>query len=132
VSLGRPRRIAFLAPRQGVLNIWVVDRGKPLSEARALTADRERPIRQHFWSADGEQVLYVQDKGGDENFLLYDVEVSSGKERKLTPFSGVQVQVVGDSLSHPDEIVVAMQVPKGADYVPGLEEALTKASTKAH
>jgi dipeptidyl aminopeptidase/acylaminoacyl peptidase len=102
------RRIAFLAPRQGVLNIWVVDRGKPLSEARALTADRERPIRQYFWSADGEQVLYVQDKGGDENFLLYDVEVSSGKERKLTPFSGVQVQVVGDSLSHPDEIVVAI------------------------
>src|SRR5688572_8896672 len=35
--------ITFLAPRDGVLNIWVVERGRPFSEARPLTAEKTRP-----------------------------------------------------------------------------------------
>ena len=40
------------------------------SSARALTGETKRPIRQYFWSPDSKQILFINDKGGDENFLL--------------------------------------------------------------
>jgi len=76
--------ISFLAPREGVMNIWVVERGKPLAEARALTSEKVRPIRGYLWAANARDIVYAQDKGGDENFLLYAVDAASGAERTLT------------------------------------------------
>ena len=102
------RFIAFLAPRDGVLNIWVIPRGRPLAEARPLTADRVRPIRQYFWAENSEDILYVQDKGGDENFLLFAVNALTGAERTLTPLSGVRVEVLGQSLQHPDDLLIGI------------------------
>src|SRR5437764_385555 len=78
--------ISFLAPRDGVLNVWVVERGKPISEARPLTNERVRPIRGHFWSANSEEILYGNDKNGDENVLLYAVNARTGAERTLTDY----------------------------------------------
>src|SRR5687767_4613947 len=77
--------LSWIAPRDGVLNIWVAP-ASDISKARPLTAEKLRPIRQHFWAPDAKQILYINDKGGDENFLLYGVNVATGEERKLTPF----------------------------------------------
>ena len=100
--------ISFLAPREGVMNVWVVERGKPLADARPLTNEKVRPIRIYYWAANSEAVLYSQDKGGDENFLLYAVDVASGTERKLTDFNGVRVLVYGSSWKRPDELVIGI------------------------
>lgn len=100
--------ISFLAPREGVLNIWVVQRGKPLAEARPLTSEKVRPIFNYFWSVNGRDILYTQDKGGDENVLLYAVDIETGAERKLTDFQGVRVLVYGASLKRPDELVIGI------------------------
>ncbi len=102
------KNISFLAPRDGVMNIWVVERGKPLADARPLTNEKLRPIRIYYWAANSEDVLYSQDKGGDENFLLYAVNVASGTERKLTDFNGVRVRVYGSSWKRPDELVIGI------------------------
>ena len=59
--------IAFLAPRDGVLNVWVVERGRPFSAARPLTHEKVRPVRGYSWAANARDILYVQDSGGDEN-----------------------------------------------------------------
>src|SRR4051812_29586684 len=55
--------LSWTAPRDGVLNIWVAPVGNP-DAAKPLTSERERPVRQYFWSPDSRQVLYIQDKGG--------------------------------------------------------------------
>lgn len=55
----------------------MVERGKPLAEARPITNSTSRPIRISAWAANSRDVLYTQDKGGDENFLLYAVESRS-------------------------------------------------------
>ena len=94
--------ISFLAPRDGVMNVWVVERGKPLAEARPLTSEKVRPIRIYYWAANGGDIIYSQDKDGDENFLLYAVNVASGTERKLTDFKGVRVVVYGSSWKRPE------------------------------
>ena len=99
--------LSWTAPRDGVLNIWIAPVGNP-DAAKPLTDERERPVRQYFWTPDSTQVLYIQDKGGDENFLLYGVNVASGKQTTLTPFTKTRVEVVGISNKHKDRILVGL------------------------
>jgi dipeptidyl aminopeptidase/acylaminoacyl peptidase len=112
--------ISFLAPRDGVMNVWVVVRGKPLAEARPLTSEKVRPLRIYYWAANGQDIIYSQDKGGDENYLLYAVDVASGKERKLTDFNGVRVVVYGSSWKRPDELLVGVNERDKAFHDPYL------------
>ena len=100
--------VSFLAPLEGVLNVWVVERGKPLTEARALTKEKVRPIRGYSWAANAQDIVFANDKGGDENFLYYAVNAATGVERTLTDFKGVRVVTYGGSLSRPDEVVIGI------------------------
>ncbi len=99
-------RLAYLAPHDGVLNVWVGTPGGP--DYRPVTRDRDRGIRTYFWGRDSEHILYLQDKGGDENWRLFDVNLGSGTERELTPYAGVQVQVIEHDKDFPHEVVIAM------------------------
>ena len=76
--------LSWTAPRDGVLNLWVAPVDNP-DAAKPMTNERERPIRQYFWSPDSKRVLFIQDKGGDENFLLYGVDVATGEADHLDP-----------------------------------------------
>ncbi|HUF89926.1 MAG TPA: S9 family peptidase [Gemmatimonadota bacterium] len=92
------RWLSFVQPLDGVLNVWVKRLAEPFEAARPLTDDRERPVVQHFWSRDSERVLFVQDRGGDEDFHLYAVDPAAPPEAgarvplplDLTP--GVEIQ----------------------------------------
>jgi len=99
--------ISWLAPRDGVLNVWVAPAGD-LAKARALTGEKVRPIRQHFWAQDSRMILFVNDRGGDENYLLYGVAPEGGEVKNFTPFQKTQVQLVGDSRRHRGEILVGV------------------------
>jgi dipeptidyl aminopeptidase/acylaminoacyl peptidase len=99
--------LSWIAPRDGVLNIYVAPAANPKA-AKALTAEKVRPIRQYFWSPDSKQILFINDKGGDENFLLYGVDVVSGAQRTLTPFEKTRVQIVGNSPLVRDRILVGV------------------------
>ncbi len=101
------QRIAFLAPRDGVMNVWVAEIGAP-DQAAPVTEEGVRPIRSYFWSPDSRQILYIQDKGGDENFLLYGVNLASGETRNYTPFENVRVVLVGSSTEIQDEILIGL------------------------
>lgn len=101
------RWLSWLAPRDGVLNLWLAPADAP-DAARPLTAERARPIREYFWSGDSRMLLYVQDKEGDENFLLYGVEAESGAERLLTPFENTRVLILGTSMRLTGQILVGL------------------------
>jgi dipeptidyl aminopeptidase/acylaminoacyl peptidase len=99
--------LSWLAPRDGVLNIYVAPAVNPAA-ARALTAETKRPIRNYFWSPDSRSILFINDKGGDENFLLYGVDVTSGEQKALTPFEKSRVQIVNVSSQVKDRILIAV------------------------
>ncbi|HEX9955015.1 MAG TPA: S9 family peptidase [Allosphingosinicella sp.] len=99
--------LSWIAPRDGVLNIYVAPASNPAA-AKALTNERQRPIRQYFWAPDSKQILFINDKGGDENFLLYGVDVTGGAQRALTPFEKTRVQIVGISNTVKDRILVGV------------------------
>ncbi|PKP93761.1 MAG: S9 family peptidase [Alphaproteobacteria bacterium HGW-Alphaproteobacteria-14] len=99
--------LSWLAPKDGVLNIWVAPAGKP-DAARAVTSATDRPIRQHFWAPDARAVMYIQDKGGDENFLLYKVDIATGAETTLTPFENTRILIVGGSTTRKDKLLIGV------------------------
>lgn len=99
--------LSWIAPRDGVLNIWVAPASDP-EAARAITSATARPIRQHFWAPDASAVMYIQDKGGDENFLLYRVDIATGAETSLTPFENTLVQLIGASTTRKDKLLLGL------------------------
>lgn len=101
--------IAYLRPDdKNVLQVWVYPTDKQADAAVAVTQDPKRGIRQFFWAYDGKHLLYLQDKGGDENFHLFAADVTAKTTRELTPFDGVRVQGVDLDKHHPNEILVGM------------------------
>ncbi|HMB40273.1 MAG TPA: S9 family peptidase, partial [Wenzhouxiangellaceae bacterium] len=92
--------MTFQRPYKDVMNVWIKPLDAPFDDARPLTTG-ERPVPGHFWSMDSKYVLYVQDKGGNENFHIYAVNPSEEAEeatgvppaRDLTPMEGVRAQI---------------------------------------
>ena len=99
--------ISWLAPRDGVLNIWVAP-AHDLAKAKPLTSEKVRPIRRHFWAQDSKLILFINDHGGDENYLLYGVAPTGGEIRSFTPFRKTAVQFYGDSRKHRDEVLIGL------------------------
>ncbi len=110
------RHLSWIAPRDGVLNVWVAPVGDATA-AKPVTNDRQRGIREHFWMPNGTHVLYLQDQGGDENWRLHGVEIATGTDRDLTPLPGVQAQVIGLSPERPGTVLVGLndRVPEWHD-----------------
>jgi dipeptidyl aminopeptidase/acylaminoacyl peptidase len=99
--------LSWIAPRDGVLNIYVAPASNPAA-AKPLTNERQRPIRSYFWSPDSKQILFINDKGGDENFLLYGVDAVTAEQRALTPFEKTRVQVINISNDVKDRILIGV------------------------
>jgi dipeptidyl aminopeptidase/acylaminoacyl peptidase len=98
--------LAYLAPDQGVLNIWVRTLGK--EDDRAITSDRKRGIRNLFWQFDSKNILYAQDQNGDENWRVYQTNIASKQTRDLTPFDKVRADIVALEASHPDVALIQL------------------------
>ncbi len=107
--------MTFLRENRGELNIWIKGREEPFSKARPLTADTKRPVRGYFWTRDSRYVLYVQDRGGDENFHVWRVDprAKPGPDGvpeavDLTPYGKIQARILSLPKKDPGTIVVAL------------------------
>ena len=98
--------LAYLAPDQGVLNIWVRTLGK--TDDHAITNDRKRGIRNLFWQYDSKSILYAQDQNGDENWRVYQTTIATSHTRDLTPFDKVRADIVALEPSHPDVALIQL------------------------
>lgn len=100
-------KISYLAPANGVLNVWVGPADNT-EAAMPITNDTERGIRFYGWAYTNDHIIYLQDQGGDEQWQVYSVNLSSGETRNLTPFEGISAGIGTLSHKYPDEIVVAI------------------------
>jgi dipeptidyl aminopeptidase/acylaminoacyl peptidase len=101
--------VSYLKPYQDKLNVFVRQIGS--SEERRMTTDTIRPVRGYFWSADGSMLLYVQDKGGNENFHVYSVPIEGAatpEAKNLTPHDGVRAVIFAVPPERPGEILVGL------------------------
>jgi len=110
------KSLAWLAPRDGVLNVWVAP-ADSLAAARPVTDEKPRPIMEYWWSPDGTRILYTQDRGGNENWVLYGVEVATGRQSTYTDPEKATVRVLGISPKVPGSILIGLnnRVPQYHD-----------------
>ncbi|MEK7756202.1 MAG: prolyl oligopeptidase family serine peptidase, partial [Planctomycetota bacterium] len=102
------KRLAFLAPSNGVLNVWIAPVDNP-SAAQVVTKDTKRGIDWYFWAYTNQHIIYMQDKGGDENWRVYSVDLANNNaEKDLTPFEKVAAQIKEVSHKFPDEILIGL------------------------
>lgn len=101
--------LTYLAPdEKNVLQVWLRTIGQ--ADDRMLTADKKRGIRSYFWTYQPDQLIYMQDSDGDENFHPLAVNIQTNLVRDLTPFQGVKAEVVALSHRLPNVILVALNL----------------------
>ncbi len=100
------KRMAYIAPANGVLNVWVGNVGS--DDYAPVTKDTDRGIRQYGWCHDNQHILYLQDQGGDENWRLYTVDLETGETVDRTPFEKVQAQIVALRKRFPHEVLIGL------------------------
>ena len=100
-------KMSFMAPLDGVLNVWVGSLGD-FASVEPVTDDKLRGISQHQWALNGRNVLYLRDQGGDEDFHIYSVDLESGETIDLTPFEKTTAIFVGGSYRLEDEYLIGM------------------------
>lgn len=88
------RWLSYMKSWRDHQNVFV----RPVGSARErnVTRDSVRSIGSYWWSGDGKRILWLQDRGGDENYHLYAADIADtlGKVRDLTPFKNIEVDVL--------------------------------------
>lgn len=101
--------LTYLAPDdKNVMQVWIRTLGQ--KNDRVLTADQKRGIQTYFWAYDGKHIIYQQDTDGDENWHFYAVNIETENVRDLTPYEGVQAQLIALDPKSPNELLVGLNL----------------------
>ncbi len=101
--------LSYLRPYEGKLNIYV--KRFDSDQERLMTTDTVRPVTGYFWTVDSEKLLYIQDKGGNENFHIYSVPLAgegTPEARDLTPYDGARAVIFDVPRDLPDRILIGL------------------------
>ena len=96
---------SYLAPYESRLNVFVQARGE--KESIRITSETDRDIAGYFWP-NNEQILYLKDDGGDENYKLYGVNIDGSNPICFTDFEGVRTQILDELEEIPDELIIGL------------------------
>ncbi|MEO6167333.1 MAG: S9 family peptidase [Chitinophagales bacterium] len=97
--------LSYMAPWKNRLNIYT--RKVNSTEEWRVTNEIERNVSGYFWGSNN-RIVYLKDKGGDENFHLFSVSITGADERDLTPFESVTVQIIDELEDNEDELIIGM------------------------
>jgi len=100
--------VAFVAPLDGVLNIWVQELTPQDAQPYPVTHSTRGHFTSFRWAHNNEQLLFMQDREGDENWRIHVVERDGSGTRDLTPIAGVSARIIALSSDRPDEILVGL------------------------
>ena len=100
-------RIGFLAPVDGVMNVWVGPLDDP-SAAEPVTNDRGHGVSVFVFAHDDRTLLYLRDTDGDENWRLYTLDLHTGESMLRTPGEGVTAAVLSHNRWHPTTVLVGL------------------------
>ncbi|WP_299885216.1 S9 family peptidase [uncultured Lacinutrix sp.] len=97
--------VAYMAPYKSRMNIHV--RKFDGEEVTRVTSVEDRDLSGYFWASDN-RLVYIRDKGGNENFHLFAVNKDGSNEKDLTPFDGVRAQIIDDLSEDPLHMIVGL------------------------
>jgi len=101
------KRLSFVAPVEGVLNVWVSPDDDP-AKAQPVTFDKHRGVTSYSWAYTSKHILYTQDKNGDEDNHVYCITLETGDIKDLTPIAKIAADIDNVSERFPEEIIVGI------------------------
>ncbi|HET7571237.1 MAG TPA: S9 family peptidase [Gaiellaceae bacterium] len=104
-------KLAYLAPKDGRLNVWVRGIDEAHEDAVCVTHDTRRGIRKYRWTDDPRWLLYLQDTDGNEDWHIYRVDLEAPEQPAvdLTPLErGSRVLSFEPLRSRPGTLLVSM------------------------
>jgi dipeptidyl aminopeptidase/acylaminoacyl peptidase len=106
--------ISYSAPFEGSMNVWVMAGNDPKTE-KVLT-NHKGGIESYYWPYNPNYVLYRQDNRGDENYVIYSANITTGITQTLTPRTA-RAGVQRISPKFPNEILITLNErdPKAPD-----------------
>ncbi len=69
--------------------------------------EKEELIRGYGW-ANNERLVYVMDKGGNEDYHLFASGIDGQNQKELTPYEGVQVRILEGLREDKDHMIISM------------------------
>lgn len=96
---------SYLSPWEARKNIFVEN--IETHEVKRISSQTDRDIAGYFW-ANNEQLVYMRDDGGDENWYLVVTDINTGEERALTKEKGVRTQIIDDLEDIPNEMIIGL------------------------
>lgn len=100
------RYLAYRAPFEGVLNVWVQDL-EAGTKPEPYTFEKGHGVKGFTWSFQEEgSLIYAKDEAGDENSRLYYLDIKTRKSTLLTPGAKVKAMVAKIHHAKPDTLVV--------------------------
>ena len=101
------KQLGLMQPYESRMNIFVqpIDKVGTQEGIKRVTSETARDIAGYFFKT-ATQVLYVKDFGGDENFHVVAVDVTTGTVKDLTPHEGVQASILDALVDDDDHILV--------------------------
>ncbi|MER2048099.1 MAG: S9 family peptidase [Solibacillus sp.] len=97
--------IAYAAEWQSRLNVFIKNMDDE-SEPVRVTSTTDRDIAGLFWKDNN--MYYLKDNGGDENYHIYSSSFNGAKEKDLTPYPNVVVLPIDYLKDVEDEILIMM------------------------
>ena len=76
-------------------------------EVVRVIEEKEELIRGFGWAND-DRLIYVMDKGGNEDYHLFAVDVDGQNQKELTPFEGVKVNILNNLKEDKDHLIISM------------------------
>ncbi|MEV0778067.1 S9 family peptidase [Streptomyces sp. NPDC050428] len=109
-------RIAYLAPWENRMNLWIEGVDAP-GDARRVTAE-DRGLLSYYWTDDPRWLLYTRDQGGDENCHLYRVDLDAPDVAaiNLTPFPGARIADLALPAARPGKAVFSANTRTPAEF----------------
>ncbi len=100
------KTLGFMQPYETRMNIFVqpIDKVGTKEGIKRVTSETARDIAGYFLKT-ATQALYVKDFGGDENYHVVAVDVTTGTVKDLTPHEGVQASIL-DALEDDDDHIL--------------------------
>ncbi len=106
---------SYMSPYENRMNVFVQKIGE--KEAKRITSETKRDIAGYFW-ANNNRILYIKDKGGNENYSLYGVDIDGDNFTDLSPYDSVRIQMIDALEDIEDEIIIGMNKENQALFEP--------------
>jgi len=100
------KKLAYLSQNNNLLNIYIKTIGE--DDDRSVLSIKNGSINTfYFWATD-KYIIYLQDTAGNENWLIYKLNIETSEVKCLIPNKEVKVKIVKYSVHFPSEMIIAI------------------------